>query len=170
MLDVIKKRQSIRSYLDKPVEHEKIQNLLKAAMQAPTAMNKQEWRFLVITKRKALDDLSMLSPYMQMMKQAPCAILVIGNLQEALSPEYAMIDCSAAITHILLEAIHQDLGTCWCAVSPVPEIINGIREYYKLEDHLLPVGVVAVGYPEKTRPYTHRFDEAKISYVNEASS
>ena len=55
MLKELYERQSIRKYLDKPVEEEKIMELLRAAMNAPTARNTQSWRFMVIENREALD-------------------------------------------------------------------------------------------------------------------
>ncbi len=63
MLKEIEQRQSIRKYLNKPVEPEKILELLKAAMNAPTARNTQEWKFKVITNSQALNDMTKLSPY-----------------------------------------------------------------------------------------------------------
>ena len=91
MLKEIEQRQSIRKYLNKPVEPEKILELLKAAMNAPTARNTQEWKFKVITNSQALNDMTKLSPYTTMMKEAPCAILVIADLNKAISPEYGLI-------------------------------------------------------------------------------
>ena len=83
MLKEIKKRQSIRKYKDTAVEKEKITEILKAAMNAPTARNSQEWEFKVITNRTALNNMVNLSCYMAMMQEAPCAILVIANLDKA---------------------------------------------------------------------------------------
>ena len=131
MLKEIEQRQSIRKYLNKPVEPEKILELLKAAMNAPTARNTQEWKFKVITNSQALNDMTKLSPYTTMMKEAPCAILVIADLNKAISPEYGLINCSAAIENL---------------------------------DNEYPVGVVAVGYSNETKPLIDRFDSKNISY------
>ena len=70
MLKELWERQSIRKYLNKPVEPEKIEELLRAAMNAPTARNSQSWRFLVVTDRNALDTMTDLQPYTGMMKTA----------------------------------------------------------------------------------------------------
>lgn len=77
MLTEIWTRQSIRRYEDRTVEKEKLEELLRAAMHAPTARNTQSWRFMVIRNRKALDEMTTLQPYTGMMKTAPCAILVM---------------------------------------------------------------------------------------------
>lgn len=93
MLKEIEQRQSIRKYQNKAVEKEKIITLLKAAMNAPTARNTQEWKFKVITNREALNEIVNLSPYTTMMKEAPCAILVMADLNKAINIEYGLINC-----------------------------------------------------------------------------
>lgn len=118
MLTEIWTRQSIRRYEDRTVEKEKLEELLRAAMHAPTARNTQSWRFMVIRNRKALDEMTTLQPYTGMMKTAPCAILVMGDQKATDLDEYLYCDCSAAIQNILIEARHQGLSTCWCAVGP----------------------------------------------------
>lgn len=164
MLKEIEQRQSIRKYLNKPVEPEKILELLKAAMNAPTARNTQEWKFKVITNSQALNDMTKLSPYTTMMKEAPCAILVIADLNKAISPEYGLINCSAAIENLLIEAVNQGLGCCWCGIAPVSERVEGFKNYYNLADNEYSVGVVAVGYSNETKPLIDRFDSKNISY------
>ncbi len=97
MLDEIWTRQSIRRYDNKPVEEEKLEEVLRAAMHAPTARNTQSWRFLVIRNRKALDEMHTLQPYTQLMKTAPCAILVMGDKNVTELNEYLYCDCSALL-------------------------------------------------------------------------
>lgn len=166
MLDEIWTRQSIRRYDNKPVEEEKLEEVLRAAMHAPTARNTQSWRFLVIRNRKALDEMHTLQPYTQMMKTAPCAILVMGNKNATELEEYLYCDCSAAIENILIEARHQGLSTCWCAVGPRSERIENFKEYYHLPEHLLPIGVVAIGYGIEEKAIQDRYDPNKISYFD----
>ncbi len=89
-------RVSIRKYLDKPVEKEKIEALLRAAMQAPSAGNQQPWEFYVITDRTKLEELSKVSPYAGMTKDAPLAI-VSAYRKDCRIPSYAQIDLSIAM-------------------------------------------------------------------------
>ena len=164
MLKEIHQRQSIRKYQKKEIEPKKLQEVLKAAMNAPTARNAQSWRFMVITNREALNSMSNLQPYTNMMKTAPCAIMVLGDRNASQPDEYLYCDCSAAIENMCIEAVNQGLGTCWCAIGPSPERIQNFKEYYHIEEHLLPIAVVAIGYPDETKPLADRFDEKKISY------
>ena len=68
-------RVSIRKYQEKPVEKEKVEAILRAAMQAPSAANQQPWEFFVVTDKQMLKDLSRVSPYAGMTKHAPAAIV-----------------------------------------------------------------------------------------------
>ena len=71
---------------------------------------------------------------------------------------------SAAIENLLIEAVNQGLGCCWCGIAPVSERIEGFKNYYNLADNEYPVGVVAVGYSNETKPLIDRFDSKNISY------
>lgn len=164
MLKEIEQRQSIRKFLNQPIEENKILELLKAAMNAPTARNTQEWKFKVITNRQALNDITGLSPYTGMMKEVPCAILVMADLDKAISIEYGLINCSAAIENILIEAVSQGLGACWCGIAPVEKRIADFKAYFHLAANELPVGIVALGYSNETKPLIDRFNAENISY------
>ena len=164
MLKEIEKRQSLRKYKDTAVEKEKITEILKAAMNAPTARNSQEWEFKVITNRTALNNMVNLSCYMAMMQEAPCAILVIANLDKAKNVEYGLINCAAAIENMLIEAVNQGLGSCWCGIAPVEQRIKNFKNYYHLKEHEYPVGVVALGYSNEDKPLIDRYDPKKVSY------
>ena len=136
MLKEIEKRQSIRKYKDTAVEKEKITEILKAAMNAPTARNSQEWEFKVITNRTALNNMVNLSCYMAMMQEAPCAILVIANLDKAKNVEYGLINCAAAIENMLIEAVNQGLGSCWCGIAPVEQLtVMILKKFHILNNH-----------------------------------
>lgn len=164
MLKEISQRQSIRKYQDRAIEEEKIMEVLKAAMNAPTARNAQSWRFMVIKNRQALDSMTALQPYTQMMKTAPCAIMVLGDRQTSQPDEYLYCDCSAAIENMCIEAVHQGLGTCWCAIGPNAERIAKFRNAYDIQENLLPIAVVAIGYSDEKKELIDRFDQNKITF------
>lgn len=166
MLEELYKRQSIRKFKEQIVEDEKIEELLRAAMSAPTARNTQSWRFMVIRNRKALQDMVQLQPYTAMMKDAACAILVMGDTRDIEPEEYLYVHSGAAIENILIEAVHLGLGTCWCAVGPKPERIENFRNYYHIEKELLPIGVIAIGYPDEHKEKVDRYDPQKVSYYD----
>ena len=164
MIDTINKRRSIRKYQNKPIEEEKITELLKAAMNAPTAKNCQEWRFAVITNKEMLNRFTEVSPYTKMIKDAACAIVVSGDLDVMHSKEYICTDCAAAIENMLLCAIELDLGCCWCGIADNEERVSKTRDLLGLPENLYPVAVVAIGYPAEEKEPNDRFDPLKVTY------
>ena len=96
-LQAIHTRRSIRKYLNKPVPQEVLQQVLKAAMYAPSACNQQPWQFVVIEDRKLLGEVPKIHPYATMAAEAPLAILVCCDTTLEQVPGYWVIDCSAAV-------------------------------------------------------------------------
>ena len=164
--EAILKRRSIRSYKDEPVKEEDIKKLLELAMAAPSALNKQPWEFIVISKKEVLDEIS--STIQHMRHHAPLAIIVCGNkdrfIQKPVSNFY-MEDCSAAIENILLGALDLGLGTCWCGITPNPIVIHQIKKIVKLDKNLVPFGLVYVGYPNEEKEPRSQYDESKVHYI-----
>lgn len=71
-----------------------------------------------------------------------------------------------AIENMLIEAVNQQLGTCWCGIAPVEERITNFKNYFKLADNEYPVGIVAIGYGDESKPLVDRFNEENISYLD----
>ena len=110
-------RVSIRKYQDRPVEKEKTEAMLRAAMQAPSAANQQPWEFYVVTNKEKLKALSGVSPYAGMTKNAPAAIVSVYRKDCAI-PAYAQIDLSIAMENLWLETDAQGLGGVWLGIAP----------------------------------------------------
>lgn len=166
MIQEIATRQSIRKYKDTPVTEAQLDEILRAAMRAPSARNEQCWRFVVIRNRKILKDISEFKAYMKMMATAPCCILVLADKTIVNKPEYMYYDCAAAIENMLLEAKHLDLGTCWCAIGPNVERIEEFRNYFNIEDNLEPISAVALGVSDEVKEIQDRFDPSKITFLD----
>lgn len=81
-IEEIFKRRSIRKYQNVQVEKEKIEKLLKAAMQAPSAGNQQPWEFIVVEDKKFLSSLSEMSPYSKLISDTPLTIILVGGQYE----------------------------------------------------------------------------------------
>lgn len=149
-IENIMTRTSIRDYQDKPVEDAKIETLLKAAMAAPTAGNKQPWRFVVIKDKNTLKTLSANFHSMSMAEKAPLAIVVCGDLNATFPGDgagYWIQDASAATENLLLAAHSIGLGAVWCGVYPQAEKVEKVSEILGLPDGIMPLDVVPVGYP-----------------------
>ena len=104
VLNNIATRTSIRDYEARPVEKEKVEKMLRAAMAAPTAMNKQPWHFVVVDQRSVLDSLAGANPYAKMLLKAPLAIVVCGDMDKTIEGggrDFWIQDASAATENLL---------------------------------------------------------------------
>ena len=150
IIDVIINRKSVRQYTDQPVSREQLEALVKAAVSAPSAVNKQPWAFVVIDDRATLDSLAALLPYAKMVTKASAAIVVCGDLSKAyygLDDEYWIQDCSAATENLLLAAEAMGLGAVWTAVYPEEDRVEIVRKQLALPELIVPLNLIPVGYP-----------------------
>ena len=165
VIDNIMTRTSIRAYQDKPVEDEKVQQLLKAGMAAPTAVNKQPWCFIVVKKRELLQQLADSLPYAKMLTQAPLAIVVCGDLTKALPEEgYWTQDTSAATENILLAAHGLGLGAVWTGVYPRRDRVKAVTEILRLPGNIIPLNVIPVGYPAESPVPKDKWKPENVHY------
>lgn len=146
-MDIISNRRSIRKYEDRPIEKEKIEKLLRAAMQAPSAVNQQPWEFIVVENKDTLKKLSEMSPYSKMVEGAAAAFVVLANSDNIKIPTAWQQDMGAAVENLLLEAVHLELGAVWLGVATVEDNINYIKELFDLPETIKPFALIPVGYP-----------------------
>ncbi|MGL4851958.1 MAG: nitroreductase family protein [Phocaeicola sp.] len=164
-IESILNRTSVRSYTSQKVESEKVELLLRAAMAAPTAVNKQPWAFIVVDDRALLDTLAANLPYAKMTAEANLAIVVCGNLDRALTEvdrNYWIQDCSAATENLLLAAHSLGLGAVWTGVFPRKERIEAVRNILNIPSNLVPLNVIPIGYPNGETKAKEKFDAANI--------
>lgn len=167
VLDNIATRTSVRDYEARPVEKEKIEKMLRAAMAAPTAMNKQPWHFVVVDQRNVLDALAGANPYAKMLKKAPLAIVVCGNTDKMIEGggrDFWIQDASAATENLLLAAHAMGLGAVWTGAYPSEERCISISKVLSLSDNLVPLNMIVVGYPAEQPQPKQKFKEENISY------
>ena len=144
LLDLLKHRKSVRDFLERPVEREKIMMCLEAARLAPSACNSQPWRFIVVDDKQLKNKLcdaafSGIYSVNAFCKMAPVLVVVISEKSKFLAriggmfrdTKYYLIDIGIAIEHFVLQAEDLDLGTCWIgwfnegAIKPILNIPQG---------------------------------------------
>ena len=157
-------RTSIRKYLSKPVEDEKIEKLLQAAMAAPSAGNQQPWEFYVVKDKATLEKLSKTSPYAACCASAPVAFVACYRIHCTM-PEYAQIDMSASVENLLLEADSLGLGAVWLGIAPLKERMEAVRTVLNIPENLDAFAIIPCGYPETIHPQQDRFDKQRVHYV-----
>jgi nitroreductase len=163
ILDTIFKRRSIRKYTDLPVEPEKLDLLLKAAMAAPSAMNCKPWEFVVVTDPEKLAQFRKRLIFGD--RNAPAAIVVCGNPALSTNPAARLFwiqDCSAAAENILIASVGLGLGTVWIGVHPVAKFVKTVREIMFIPKSVIPLCIIYIGYPESEKPARTQYDENRV--------
>ncbi len=155
-------RRSIRKFKQEKVAEKQIETVLKAAMYAPSARNEQPWHFIVIDDSRLKEQIKQAHPHAKMLSDSPAAILVCGDKNLELSPDYWPVDCAAATQNILLAAHAIGLGTVWLGIHPRTERKKAIREIFGLPDNIEPFSLVAIGMPDEEKEVPERFRPDRI--------
>ena len=163
-LDFIFTRRSVRKYQAREIPAAMVQDLLEAAMAAPSAVARDPWHFLVIRSQQTLQQLADVLPNGQMLRQAAAAFIACGDISRVHDRQesYMLQDTSAAVENILLAANALGLGGCWLGVHPRPERIAGIRDLFRLPDNIIPVCGIALGWPAERPPPRTRYNQDRV--------
>ena len=156
-LDFIYKRRSIRSYENKPLADGVIEELLKAAMAAPSAKNGQPWEFIVVTDEALLAELPERHPSGHLAKEAGTLIVIFGDPDEQLAH-----DLSAATQNLLLAASTLGLGTCWLGMRA--ERHPPIKDLLGIPEGMFIVSMIAVGQPAEQKEPRTQYDASKVHW------
>jgi len=177
LLDLLEHRKSIRDFLDRPVEREKIMMCLQAARIAPSASNSQPWKFIVVDDRQLKDKLckaafSGIYSFNSFCKTAPVIIVIVSEKSKFLArvggmfrgTQYYLIDIGIAGEHLVLQAEDLGLGTCWMGwfdEGAVKSILN-VPEEKKID------ALIALGYYDRQEvsPEHDREPMEKIASFN----
>ena len=151
VMEAICKRWSVRHYLDKPVEEEKLTRVLEAARLAPSACNLQEWRFVVVRSEDTRRKLMVAANRQKFVAEAPVVIVACAE-----TDNYVMrcgqlsypIDVAIAVDHITLKAVEEGLGTCWVGSFYEDEV----RKILSIPPQIRVVQLLTLGYPAKEPP------------------
>lgn len=162
VLEALLSRRSIRRYIDKPVSTDELTELVKYAMFAPSAVNKQPWHFIIITDKNILEEIMKFHPHAGMLSQAAAAVLICGDDSLAHTPAYWPVDCSAATQNFLLAAHGQGLGAVWLGIYPREERISAMKALMNLPDHVHPFSLISVGHHAEAPRIPDRFKPDRI--------
>lgn len=178
-LDVIMTRTSIRQFTGEPVSMEQLEILLRAGMAAPTAMNSQPWRFVVLTEKERIAELLGGGPRSGMFTDAGAVIVVCGQTTMMRKPfgqpdapavEMDNIfwyeDCSAATENILLAAKALGLGAVWTAGYPATERIAPLAAALGLPENVVPLSIIPVGIPAEDPAPKDKWNPDHIHWNN----
>lgn len=169
MLEIIKKRRSVRNYLNKGIENDKLNEVLKAAMFAPTAKNMRPWEFIVVTDEETKNQFSKVTRYSSFANNAPVVIVICYDMTRG---NRFKEDCSICAQNIYLEAVNQGLGTCFIQIAEGTEGSLGepedfVKNLLNIPDSYRVQCIMPLGYPERY-PEPHKevflYEQGKIHY------
>jgi nitroreductase len=164
LYETIKSRYSVRSYLSKPVEQEKLDRILEAARLAPSGSNRQPWKFVVVRDTETRMRMVGACNNQAFVAQAPVVIAAVG-----LMPDRVMscgvpgdpVDVAIALEHVALAATAEGLGTCWIGAFDQDKV----RAILGVPSHAKVVGVMTLGYPaDHPRPKTRKSMDEIVCY------
>lgn len=167
VLDVIQTRVSVRQFTGEKISNEQIETLLRCAMSAPTAMNKQPWAFVVITDESLLQKMGEAFPFSRCGNGAACAFVMCGDLSKALEGEgqgFWINDVSAATENLLLAAHAMNLGGVWTGVYPSSDRTPQVQTLLGLPENIIPMCIVPIGVPAEQPAVKDKFKEENIHY------
>ena len=164
--EALEKRRSVRKFTQEAVPEELVEELLHAAMSAPSACNRKPWEFWVVTEPETLEKLRKASRFTNY--EAKLVIVVAGNLSRALPMQlgdYWIQDCSAATENILLRAVDLGLGAVWCGIHPQKRPVERVRELLGMTEKQIPLNIIFLGYPGEVPEPRDQYQERCVHWV-----
>ncbi len=160
ILTAIKSRRSIREFTGQPVSHGLLRQLVTAGIWAPSGLNNQPWRFVLVSDDGVKAELAALTHYSHIIIQAPALIVVYLDTQEVYDTVKDQQSAGACIQNMLLMAEELGLGAVW--LGQILKNKEKVGVTLEIEDTLELMAVLAVGYPQHRNQQSHRKELAKF--------
>ena len=160
-------RVSVREFTGEKISAEQIDTLLRAAMAAPSALNKQPWAFVVVTDEMIIAQLGEALPYSRCSNHPACAFIPCGDLSKTIEGDLAAFwinDVSAATENLLLAAHAMGLGAVWTGLHPDMNRVTMVQQLLGLPEHIIPLCVVPVGIPAEQPAVKDKYNPENIHY------
>lgn len=169
VINNIMTRASVRGFIEKPVEQDKIDLMLRAAMAAPTDKNRQPWHFVVLNTPESIAQYAGEGHHAERMKKTPLVIVVCADttrMQQGEVRDIWVQDLSASTENLLLAAHALDLGAVWTTIYPLEKRVQDVQQRLNLPGRLIPMCAIRIGYPNPERPAQpkDKWDEQKVTY------
>lgn len=154
MLEILKKRRSIRQFEARPVEREKVDALTEALLRSPSSRGLNPWEFVVVTDRDKLQALSRAKPHGSgFLAGAPLAIVIAADPERC---DVWVEDCAIAAIILQLTAVSIELGSCWVQIRQRPHSDGRsaeayVREIVNLPERLVVDCIIGIGYPREDK-------------------
>jgi nitroreductase len=151
VIDAVKFRRSVRDFSEKKLESNKLVKILEAARLAPSAFNRQEWRFVLVKDAETIKKLVTEAKSPPFVSKAPVVIVACaksnGPVMSCGQPCY-VIDVAIALDHLSLAAVEYGIGSCWVSLFDETKV----REILRIPDEVRVIALMPLGYPLKPLP------------------
>lgn len=167
MIEAIRARRSVRAYLKKDIEIEKLNEILKAAMFAPTSWGTRAWEFVVVKNRETKIALSKSTSHASFVKDAPLVIVICYNTKTG---RRFKEDSSICAEHIHLEAVNLGLSSCFVQVADAGDPPGSAEPYVKkllsIPEDFRVQCMMPIGYAKRElKPHKDtEFDREKVHF------
>lgn len=161
-LEAILNRRSIRQYTSEQVTDDQLSVILKSAMYAPSAVNKQPWHFIVFRDKKTMEQIIDVHPNASMLARANVAIMICWDEHLQHDVGYGPVDCAAATQNMLLAAHSIGLGAVWVGIYPRQPRADAVHKIFGLPEHIKGFAIISIGYPAEKKTIPERFNENRI--------
>lgn len=159
VLEFITKRRSIRQFTGDPIERERLEALLKAAMAAPSANNKRPWHFVVVTEKEKIVALCKAHPYAGFGVDAGAVIIPFG---EKKGYKWFDQDMAAATENLLLAVANLGLGATWCGMDKAKQ--GSICSLVGLPNDQYAFALIPIGVPSEEKALRTQYDKERIHW------
>jgi len=159
-IENIMDRRSVREFTSEPISTDTLDILVRAAMAAPTGLDKRPWEFIVLDNK---DDVYKFyeATGNDRFKTAPAAIIICGNTKES---SLWYIDCACAAENLLLASHSMGLGSVFTAAFPIEERMKPITEFFSLPEEIIPICAIPVGHPLHDSHPKNKYNPNKIHH------
>lgn len=146
VFNAIRTRKSVRLFLEKPIEEEKLSAVLEAGRLAPSASNRQEWRFIVVRDPNTRKKIADAANNQSFVGEAPVILVACAETDNHIMSCGQLcypIDVAIALDHITLAAVELDLGTCWIGAFDEQRV----KKILRIPEEIRVVELMPMGYP-----------------------
>ena len=167
VLNNIMTRVSVRNYTDQAIDEATTEKLLRAGMAAPSAADMRPWNFIVVTDTATKKAITENIGPARAAERAPEVIVVCADMNKTLDRDgrdYWILDCSACMENMLLAAHSMGLGAVYLGVYPQMRRVEFLSELLHTPENIVPMAMMAVGYPAESPEIKDKFDKSLIHY------
>lgn len=161
-LDCLGKRISMRKFLPHPMKEEEIKTILNAGFEAPSAMNRRPYEFIVNTDNAFWHALTPFKPTCEIMTQASLTVLIVGDSNKNPTEEFMTEDCACCAENMLLAAKALGYDSLWAGIKWQSDFYSELIKHFALPSGFIPVAVLSFGLAGEKKVQVERYDPKKV--------